>query len=83
MQKVEDYRRHAEECRDLADRSRSPEEREMLLNMAHTWENLATNRLSQFAQQRRVKNIAAGPAGDDQMNGASIPVDRLNASNDE
>jgi hypothetical protein len=36
MEKVEAYRKHAEECRTLAERARSPDEREMLLNMAKT-----------------------------------------------
>jgi hypothetical protein len=44
MKNVEDYRRHAEECRQLAARARSPEEREMILNMAITWEELAEGR---------------------------------------
>jgi hypothetical protein len=43
-QKVEDYRRHAEECRSLARRSRSPEERKMLMNMTKSWDDLATHR---------------------------------------
>jgi hypothetical protein len=38
MQKVEDYRNHTEECRTMARRARLPGEREMLLNMAHTWD---------------------------------------------
>jgi hypothetical protein len=83
MQKVEDYRKHAEECRMMAGRSRAPAERDMLLNMANTWDGLAQARLAQIAQQQRMKDIASGPGGDDRMNGASIPIDRLNASNDE
>jgi hypothetical protein len=73
MQKVHDYRRHAEECRTLAQRARSQDEREMLLNMGKTWEDLATARAAQISQQQRMKDIAAGPGA----------IDRLNASNDE
>jgi hypothetical protein len=81
MQKVEDYLWHAEECRMLAGRARSPAEREMLLNMAETWHGLATARRAQVAQLQRMKDIAAGPGGDDRMSSGSIPVDELNASN--
>jgi hypothetical protein len=60
-QKVEDYRQHAEECRMMARRSRSPEERDTLLNMAHTWDDLATRRAAQIAQKQRLKETATGP----------------------
>jgi hypothetical protein len=80
MQKVEDYRDHADECRAMARRSRTPEERAMLLNMAKTWDDLATHRVEQIARKKR---IAALPGGDDQAAPASIPIDRLNASNDK
>jgi hypothetical protein len=83
VQKAEEYRKHSEECRMLAGRSRAPAERDMLLNMAKTWDDLAKARASQIAQQQRMKDIAAGPGGDNRMNGASIPIDKLNATNDE
>jgi hypothetical protein len=83
MQKVEDYRKHAEECRALANRARSPDERNMLLNMASTWDDLAKTRLSQIAQEKRMKDIAPGPGGEDRTRGASIPNDRLDTGNDE
>ena len=67
----------------LAGRSRAPEERDMLLNMAKTWDSLAKGREAQIAQQERMKGIAPSPGGDDQINQASIPIDQLNASNDE
>ena len=41
MKTIEEYLRHAHECRTLASRARSPEERETILNMAATWEGLA------------------------------------------
>jgi hypothetical protein len=43
MKKVSEFRRHAEECRELATRT-SPEHRDMLLKMAETWDALARNR---------------------------------------
>ncbi len=83
MHKVEDYRRHAEECRAMAARARFPKERDMLLNMARTWDDLASQRAGQIAQKHRMKDFAAGPGGNDRATPASIPIDRLNASNDE
>ena len=44
MKTIEDYRQHADECRQLASRARTPEERDMILNMAATWEVLAKSR---------------------------------------
>jgi hypothetical protein len=46
MQKVEDYRRHAEECRTLA-RGVTGDQREQFLKMAETWDALATERSRQ------------------------------------
>ena len=44
MNKVSDYLKHAAECRALANRARSAEERVMILKMAVTWEELAEAR---------------------------------------
>ena len=41
MKSIEEYLRHANECRALASRARTPEERETILKMAATWEDLA------------------------------------------
>jgi hypothetical protein len=60
MQKIEDYRSHAEECRVMARRARLQGEREMLLNMAHTWDTLATNRAAQIARQKRIAAVHGG-----------------------
>jgi hypothetical protein len=80
MKKVEDYRSHAEECRTMARRARSAQERDMLINMARTWDDLSIHRAEQIARQKRIRALLAGS---DRMNGDSIPVDQLNASNDE
>ncbi len=44
MEKLVDYRRHAEECRQLSARAQRPSERQMLLDMAESWEELAQTR---------------------------------------
>jgi hypothetical protein len=44
MKKAEDYRAHSDECRLMAYRARSPEDKTMLMNMAATWESLAAYR---------------------------------------
>ena len=43
MKKASEYRQHAEECRVLA-RGIQGEQRDRLLEMAATWENLAAER---------------------------------------
>jgi hypothetical protein len=76
MKKVEDYRAHAAECRSMANRAPSPGDRVMLMNMAATWESLAADRQAHIDRQARMDKLESGAAG-------SIPIDRLNASNDE
>jgi hypothetical protein len=44
MKKASEYRRHAEECRLLARNANSEEHRELLINMAATWDSLADER---------------------------------------
>jgi hypothetical protein len=60
MQKPEDFRNHAKECRAMAERTRSPVDRGMLLNMAKTWDDLAAARVTQIARRERARGIAAG-----------------------
>ena len=55
MKTIEDYRTHADECRLLARRARTPEERELILTMAAAWENLAETRLKMLAGQLRMR----------------------------
>ena len=43
MKKASEYRQHAEECRQLA-KGIQGEQRDRLLDMAATWENLANER---------------------------------------
>ena len=43
MKKVSYFRQHAHECRTLADRMKG-EPRDMLLNMAAAWDDLAVRR---------------------------------------
>jgi hypothetical protein len=44
MKTVGDYRQQAADCRQLAARARSPEDRDMILKMVETWEELANTR---------------------------------------
>lgn len=59
MKKAEEYRLHAAECRQLATRG-DQKAREMLLNMAKTWDSLADDRERQLARQRRVRTFEDG-----------------------
>ena len=54
MSKVEEYRRHAEECRQLTTKSAKEEARTQLLQMADTWEGLARDREEQITRQERI-----------------------------
>jgi hypothetical protein len=44
MKKASEYRLHADECRQLAGRMEVGEHRDQLLQMAATWDKLATER---------------------------------------
>ena len=46
MKKASEYRRHAEECRELAARMASPAHRSQLLQMAKHWDGLAADRVA-------------------------------------
>jgi hypothetical protein len=57
MQKVKDYRTHAQECRDLAARAGNDSDRQMLLDMAATWETMAIGRAQQLQRNRRIRAL--------------------------
>jgi hypothetical protein len=57
MKKIEEYRQHVEECRQLARRSKTQVDRDMLLNMATTWEALAVGRAKTMETKNRLANI--------------------------
>jgi hypothetical protein len=70
MKKASEYRRHAEECRALAKNMKAGEQREQLLEMATTWENLATERTELVRRHPELalggeheEEIAAGTMG--------------------
>lgn len=44
MKKASEYREHAQECRALAAKMESGEQRELLLKMAAQWDRMATDR---------------------------------------
>lgn len=50
MKKASEYRLHAKECRDLAAKMASPEQRGQLLEMADHWEQLARDRAELIAK---------------------------------
>jgi hypothetical protein len=61
MQTTEQYRQHGDDCRAMARRSRSPEERAMLLKIAETWDELAAHRAAQIAREQCTNDIAIDP----------------------
>ena len=60
MRKIEEYKQHANECRQLATASSNEESRRQLLGMAETWENLARDRDAQIARQKRIADMENG-----------------------
>jgi hypothetical protein len=60
MKKAEEYRAHAEECRQLAARG-DGRAREQLLKMAETWESLALDREANKSRQERIRALEADP----------------------
>jgi hypothetical protein len=60
MKKAEEYRAHAEDCRQLAARG-DARARAQLLKMAETWESLAMDREANIARQERIKALEADP----------------------
>jgi hypothetical protein len=54
----------------------------MLTNMARTWEALAADREAHIARQKRLAALER-QTGDKEKSAGSIPIDQLNAANDE
>jgi len=52
MKTVQEYRQHAEECRELARRARSPDERQALIEIAASWDRLADGRERKITKER-------------------------------
>ena len=61
MKRVADYRRHVQECQALLRGARSAEERQMLLNMADTWEALAVAREKSWRRRGRLRMTSIPP----------------------
>jgi len=67
MKKIEDYYAHADECRSMASRARTPGDKAKLTNMATTWESLAVDRLEHLDRQVRIAKLDAQAT-------ASVPI---------
>jgi hypothetical protein len=63
MKKAFEYRRHAEECRQLAAGTPLPEQKAQLLEMASTWEMLADQREQELARQTRIAALTSNDSG--------------------
>jgi hypothetical protein len=50
--KADEYRRHGQDCRDLATKMKAGEQRDALLKMAKTWDGLAQERERLASVQR-------------------------------
>jgi hypothetical protein len=56
--KADEYRRHAQECFEAAERMNNEEERNILLHIAQTWEHLANQ---EEDTSRMSNNTRSGP----------------------
>jgi hypothetical protein len=61
MQKASEYLQYAAECKALAGSATSPEQREVLLRMANTWDALVRDREVRVARQKHFADIENGP----------------------
>ena len=69
MQRTREYQDRAEECRRLAKRAKSPEEREALVKMAAHWEDLANSRSEHVEQKERLARLDGNPRNQMGMEG--------------
>ena len=68
MRTLQEYQRHAEECDELAKKALSPEQRDMISQMAETWRMLADQRrrkLSRRAVQLSILDEKSDPPQND------------------
>lgn len=68
MRTLQEYQRHAEECDELAKKALSPEQRDMISQMAETWRMLADQRrrkLSRRAVQPSILDEKSDPPQND------------------
>jgi chromosome segregation ATPase len=63
VKKASEYRQHADECRALAAQMQQGDQRDQLMRMAETWENLAKDRerLSRKSRELNEKSPAGKP----------------------
>ncbi len=70
MKKASEYRTHAAECRQLAAKMASGDQRDQLLEMAANWEKMATERSDLV---RRHPELALAGERDEEGGSRSIP----------
>jgi hypothetical protein len=81
MKKVEEYLRHAEECRAMAAQSSNPDHKAKLADMVKTWEMLVETRK---AALERKKILNAMNPDETQTEAEPIPDDsRVKAKDEE
>jgi hypothetical protein len=57
VKKASEYRRHAEECRNLAKAISNPEHLAALAKMTEAWESLARKRVERIARDKRMASL--------------------------
>jgi hypothetical protein len=77
MKKASEYLEHARECRGLAARAATDEQRQMLLKMAQTWATLAHERAARVAQKRRLQELIWSAANEPPESATGAPEKTL------
>jgi hypothetical protein len=57
LKKVSEFRKHADECRQMMSSTAADEHRRMLETMAKTWDDLAEDRERLLAQGQRIAEL--------------------------
>jgi DNA transposition AAA+ family ATPase len=57
LKKASEYRKHAEECRVLAEAALTPQHKAILENMSKTWEMLAKSREDRLQREQRLMQL--------------------------
>ena len=71
MKKASEYREHARECRELALKMNSDEQREQLLQMAGHWDRLAADRARLIGNHPELTH--AGKGDEERASGSGAP----------
>jgi hypothetical protein len=62
VKKIDEFRRSAAQCRELASQSKDSSARTILIEMAKQWDELAADRETDVARQERIRGLKTARA---------------------